>query len=97
MDMPEQLKALPNQKSLFWKAMQWNIDKFIQNCHMCKQSNLQKQSWSHINMKLIKYPFDSMACDLVDPSPTPQLQRKLKHTNVHVPPPELSYTGSYTK
>ena len=50
------------KRDFFWKGMY--IDKFIQNCHICRKHNLQKQSYSFIQ-KLPKRLFDSTALYLI--------------------------------
>ena len=43
--------------------MQKDIDKFIQNCYISKKHNIQKQSYSYINMDPSKWYFNSKACN----------------------------------
>ena len=55
------------KREFFWKDMCKDIDKFIQNCNICKQHNQQKQSYSYIHMTPERRPFDSIACDMAGP------------------------------
>ena len=48
--------------------MHKDIEKFIQKCNICRQHNLQKQSYSYIHMTPGRRPFDSIACEWVGPS-----------------------------
>ena len=38
------------KREFYWKGMHKYIDKFIQDCNICKQHNLQKESYSYIHM-----------------------------------------------
>ena len=40
-------------------------NRFIDNCHVCRQHNLQKWSCNYILMKPHKRPFDSIVCNLI--------------------------------
>ena len=53
------------KREFFWKGMDKDINKFIQNCNICKQHNLQKQSYSYIHMTPGRRPFGSIAHNLV--------------------------------
>ena len=55
------------KREFFSKDMHKDIDKFIQNCNICKQHNFQKQYYSYIHTTPGRRPFDFIACDLVGP------------------------------
>ena len=55
------------KRELFWKGMHKDIEKLIQNCNICQQHNIQKQSYSYIYITPGKRPFDSIASKLVGP------------------------------
>ena len=53
------------KRDFYWQEMCKGIDKFIQHCHIYKQHNLQKQSYSCIHIKLPKRSFGFIALDLI--------------------------------
>ena len=55
------------KREFFWKGMCKDIDKFIQNCNILKQHNLQNQSYSYTHMTPGRGPFDSISYGLVWP------------------------------
>ena len=50
------------KRDYFWKGMWKTYTNLFQNCHICIQENLEKESYSYIHMK----QFDLTACDLTD-------------------------------
>ena len=51
----------------FGRGMYKDIDRFIQNSHICKQHNLQQQLCSYMHMKLPHRQFDTIACNSIGP------------------------------
>ena len=51
----------------FWKGICKHIDKFIQNCSICRHHSLQNLSYNYNYVTPARRAFDLIACNLVDP------------------------------
>ena len=75
--------------------MHQDIDKFIQNCHACRQHSLQKQSYSYIQMRLHQRLPNLIACDKL--APFTKAQRKTNMYSCACDFSQIVQSNTYTQ